>query len=120
MSESVTAKQVRASAVLETLDNREGLCTMSLKGTIFIRDSKAIQRGYGCFPAYNKACSIQPIPAIFIDQQINEVVKLLLSGSFLIKFSSLSALPKIEELTAGSEEKTQPFFGFVGLEPSGT
>ena len=31
----------------------------------------------------------------------------LLSGSFLIKFSSLSAPTKTEELTAGSDEKTQ-------------
>ena len=30
----------------------------------------------------------------------------LLSGSFLIKYSSLSAPTKIEELTAGSDEKT--------------
>ena len=34
-------------------------------------------------------------------------VNSLLSGSFLIKFSSLSAPTKIEELTAGSDEKTQ-------------
>ena len=34
----------------------------------------------------------------------------LLSGSFLIKFSSFSALTKIEELTAGSDEKTQLVF----------
>ena len=34
-------------------------------------------------------------------------VNSLLSGSFLIKFSSLSAPTKIEELAAGSDEKTQ-------------
>ena len=34
-------------------------------------------------------------------------VNSLLSGSFLIKFSSLSAPTKIEELTTGSDEKTQ-------------
>ena len=34
-------------------------------------------------------------------------VNSLLSGSFLIKLSSLSAPTKIEELTAGSDEKTQ-------------
>ena len=38
---------------------------------------------------------------------INLIVNSLLSGSFLIKFSSLSAPTKIEELTAGSDEKTQ-------------
>ena len=36
------------------------------------------------------------------------VVNSFLSGSFLIKFSSLSSPTKIEELTAGSDEKTQP------------
>ena len=35
------------------------------------------------------------------------IVNSLLSGSFLIKVSSLSAPTKIEELTAGSDEKTQ-------------
>ena len=34
-------------------------------------------------------------------------LKLVLPGSFLIKFSSLSAPTKIEDLTAGSDEKTQ-------------
>ena len=35
------------------------------------------------------------------------LINSLLSGSFLIKFSPLSAPTKIEELTAGSDEKTQ-------------
>ena len=38
---------------------------------------------------------------------INSFVDVLLSGSSLIKFSSLSAPTKTEELTAGSDEKTQ-------------
>ena len=40
-------------------------------------------------------------------QEVLEIIHLLLSGSFLIKFSSLSAPKKIEELTAGSDGKTQ-------------
>ena len=41
------------------------------------------------------------------EEQTKLIVNSLLSGSFLIKFSSLSAPKKIEELTAGSDEKTQ-------------
>ena len=43
----------------------------------------------------------------FLHKKKLQVVNSLLSGSFLIKFSSLSAPTKIEELTAGSDEKTQ-------------
>ena len=45
------------------------------------------------------------------------IVNSLLSGSFQIKFSSLSAPTKIEELTAGSDEKKKNSAAPPGIEP---
>ena len=64
------------------------------------RDSRLLDRSHA--PARTRAIA----HALSGPTSISNVNSLL-SGSFLIKFSSLSAPTKIEELTAGSDEKTQ-------------
>ena len=64
-------------------------------------DDEAVWRNVGLYPMIYKGyvfCRLQWFTVL---------VNSLLSGSFLIKFSSLSAPTKIEELTAGSDEKAQ-------------
>ena len=57
----------------------------------------------GCFVSCKK---VHSFPTDVQKKKLNEsFVNSFLSRSFLIKFSSLSAPTKIEELTAGSDEK---------------
>ena len=72
------------------------------------RSCSSLNRKSSAFPsagfaqARNSELKSLPGPAILLN-----IVNSLLSGSFLIKFSSLSARTKTEELTAGSDEKAQ-------------
>ena len=65
------------------------------------------QRIENCNKSKRPVSACRSLPSLQKKKEKRSIVNSLLSGSFLIKFSSLSATTKIEELTAGSDEKTQ-------------